>query len=74
MLGISASASSSAAFIGSGLPRRSVASAVIRTLALEVTMRSRTASAEKPPKTTLCTAPMRAQASIAAGASGIIGR
>ena len=29
--------------------------------------------AEKPPKTTLCVAPIRAQASIAAGVSGIIG-
>jgi hypothetical protein len=36
-------------------------------------MRSLTASAEKPPKTTLWVAPMRAQASIAAGVSGIIG-
>ncbi len=37
-------------------------------------MRSRTASAEKPPNTTLCGAPMRAQASIATSTSGIIGR
>ena len=36
-------------------------------------MRSRTASALKPPKTTECAAPMRAQASIAIGSSGIIG-
>ncbi len=36
-------------------------------------MRSRTASTEKPPKTTLWVAPMRAQASIAAGVSGSIG-
>ena len=37
-------------------------------------MRSRTDSALKPPKTTLCGAPMRAQASIATATSGIIGR
>ena len=37
-------------------------------------MRSLTASGEKPPKTTLCGAPMRAQASIATASSGIIGR
>ena len=61
-------------FIGSGLPRRSEKSAVIRTFASQSLMRSFTASAEKPPKTTECGAPMRAQASIAAGASGTIGR
>jgi hypothetical protein len=37
-------------------------------------MRSRSDSAEKPPNTTEWTAPMRAQASIATAASGIIGR
>jgi hypothetical protein len=37
-------------------------------------MRSRSASAEKPPNTTLWVAPMRAQASMAIAASGIIGR
>ncbi len=37
-------------------------------------MRSLTASAEKPPKTTLWGAPIRAQASIATRTSGIIGR
>ena len=37
-------------------------------------MRSLTASGEKPPKTTLWGAPMRAQASIATATSGIIGR
>ena len=36
-------------------------------------MRSRSASGAKPPKTTLCGAPMRAQASIAIGSSGTIG-
>ena len=37
-------------------------------------MRVTSASAEKPPKTTVCTAPMRTQASIAMTVSGIIGR
>ena len=42
-------------------------------LALASSMREPTAPAEKPPKTTECGAPMRAQASIATTASGIIG-
>ena len=37
-------------------------------------MRPASASGEKPPNTTECTAPMRAQASMATAASGIIGR
>jgi hypothetical protein len=37
-------------------------------------IRSRSDSAEKPPKTTEWTAPIRAHASIAMAASGIIGR
>ena len=49
-------------------------SAVINTVASASFMRSCSASAEKPPKTTLWVAPMRAQASIAIAASGIIGR
>jgi hypothetical protein len=53
---------------------RAAPSTVISTLASENAIRSRTASAEKPPKTTLCGAPMRAQASIATATSGIIGR
>ena len=36
-------------------------------------MRPLSASAEKPPKTTVWGAPIRAQASIAIGSSGIIG-
>ena len=36
-------------------------------------VRSATASAEKPPNTTECMAPMRAQASMAIAASGTIG-
>ena len=47
---------------------------VISALASENSIRSLTESGEKPPKTTLCGAPMRAQASIATTTSGIIGR
>ena len=65
--------SSTFSFIGIGLPRRSDVLQVTSTLASETSMRSLTASTEKPPKTTLCVAPIRAQASIAAGVSGIIG-
>ena len=43
------------------------------TLAEESLFRSAMASAEKPPKTTQWTAPMRAQASMAIASSGIIG-
>jgi hypothetical protein len=73
MDGHSPSTGSTAAFIGFGLPRRSEKSAVTRTLASQSMIRSFTASGEKPPNTTECGAPMRAQASIAAGASGTIG-
>ena len=65
--------SSTFSFIGSGSPRRSVASAVTSAFASENSIRSRTDSGEKPPKTTLWIAPMRAQPSIAATASGTIG-
>ena len=44
------------------------------TFASQSLIRSLTASAEKPPKTTEWGAPIRAQASIAATASGTIGR
>ncbi len=43
------------------------------TLASESPIRPASASAEKPPKTTVNGAPIRAQASIATGSSGIIG-
>jgi hypothetical protein len=43
------------------------------TVALQSLIRSRSDSGANPPKTTLCGAPMRAQASIAIGSSGIIG-
>ena len=55
------------------LPRRQPPSAVTQTLALESLMRSRRASALKPPKITVCGAPMRAQASRPIASSGIIG-
>jgi hypothetical protein len=42
-------------------------------LAWESWMRPASASAEKPPKTTVCGAPIRAHASMAIGSSGIIG-
>ena len=72
--GRSPSIASTASFIGVGSPRRMVASAVTSAFASENSIRSLTEVAEKPPKTTLWTAPIRAQASIAAGVSGIIGR
>ena len=59
---------------GAVRPLRRAPSAVISTLASENSIRSRTDSALKPPNTTLWTAPMRAQASIATATSGIIGR
>ena len=51
-------------------PRRKAPSWVITHLAFASFIRSRTASEAKPPNTTLCTAPMRAHASIAIAASG----
>jgi hypothetical protein len=66
-------ASSAAAFRLTALPRRQPPSAVISTLAWASLIRPASASALKPPKTTVCGAPMRAQASMAIGSSGIIG-
>ena len=66
--------SSTCCLIGAVLPLRRAPSTVISALASENSMRSLTDSGEKPPKTTLCGAPMRAQASIATTTSGIIGR
>ncbi len=65
---------STSCLIGAVLPLRRAPSTVMSALASENSMRSLTESAEKPPKTTLCGAPMRAQASIATTTSGIIGR
>ena len=67
-------ASSTCCLIGAVLPLRRAPSTVISAFASENSIRSRTDSGEKPPKTTLWTAPMRAQASIATATSGIIGR
>ncbi len=44
------------------------------TLGAASSMRAASSGAAKPPNTTECTAPIRAQASIAMTASGIIGR
>ena len=65
---------STVSFTGASLPLREAASTVISAFASENSMRSRTASAAKPPKTTLWGAPIRAHASIDTTTSGIIGR
>ena len=70
----SAITSSTCCLIGAVLPLRRAPSTVTSAFASENSMRSRTDSAEKPPKTTLWIAPMRAQASIATATCGIIGR
>ena len=74
MVEVPSSASSAIFFNGTVWPRRKPPSAVINTFAAASLMRSRSDTALKPPNTTLWTAPMRAQASIATGSSGIIGR
>ena len=68
-----ASASSTIALSGSALPPRICSSAVMTATAPASTMRSCRDLAEKPPKTTECVAPMRAQACIAATPSIDIG-
>ena len=65
---------STCSLIGAVLPLRRAPSTVISAFASANSIRSRTDSALKPPKTTLCGAPIRAQASIATATSGIIGR
>ncbi len=55
------------------LPPRTPSSAVITAQASQSAMRPARLSGEKPPNTTEWIAPIRAQASIAAAASGIIG-
>ena len=72
-MGVSLSASSTAGLSGVGLPRRQPPSAVMTSFASASLIRPASASAENPPKTTVCGAPIRAQASIAIGSSGIIG-
>ena len=66
--------SSTDSLIAAVLPLRRAPSTVTSAFASENSMRSLTDSAEKPPKTTLWIAPMRAHASIATATSGIIGR
>ena len=55
------------------LPLRLPASALTMTVGCASSMRLARLPLAKPPKTTECSAPMRAQASIANAASGIIG-
>ena len=62
------------AFSGMLLPARSEMLAVMSSLQAESLMRPASASALNPPNTTEWIAPMRAQASMAMGSSGIIGR
>ena len=71
--GVLASATSTVGLRRPGLPRRQPPSAVMTTLHSASLMRSASESALKPPNTTEWAAPMRAQASSAAGSSGIIG-
>ena len=70
IVGASATASSALRLSGTTLPARQPSSWVIRILASASLIRSRRASAEKPPNTTECGAPSRAQASMATGSSG----
>ncbi len=72
--GQSLSASSVVSLSGTMRPPRYPPSAVITTSLLQSWMRFRSDSEEKPPNTTLWIAPMRAQASMAMGSSGTIGR
>ena len=67
------SASSTIAFSGMSLPPRTCSSAVITATAPASMMRSCSDLAEKPPNTTECVAPMRAQACIATTPSIDIG-
>lgn len=68
------SAASTFALSGIFLPPRRPSSAVMISLLWQSITRSAMELAAKPPNTTECTAPMRAQASIATAASTIIGR
>ena len=73
-LGQSATASSTAGLSAEADPRRYPPSEVITSFAWASSMRLRSASEENPPKTTECGAPIRAHASMAIAASGIMGR
>ena len=70
--GARSSAASAFAFRGIRLPARHPSSWVTSTVAPKSFMRSASASAEKPPNTTVWAAPRRAQASMAIGSSGTI--
>ena len=70
----SASAASTFALSGTFLPPRRPSSAVMTSLLPQSPTRSAIEFGANPPNTTMCTAPMRAQASIATTAAGIIGR
>ena len=72
--GQSSSARSTLALSGIVRPPRRPSSAVITRRESQSRMRPAMDSGEKPPNTTECTAPMRAQASTATAISGIIGR
>ena len=74
MVGQSATAVSAVSLSGTTWPRRHAPSPVMSTLASASLMRSRSESAENPPNTTECTAPIRAQASSAIGSSGTMPR
>ncbi|MNH21080.1 hypothetical protein D3C79_808750 [compost metagenome] len=67
------SASSTFFLRGMGRPPRRPSSAVMTMEEPESMIRPERASGEKPPKTMLCTAPMRVQASMAMAASGTMG-
>ena len=72
--GAPSSAALTLALRGMSLPARQPPSPVIMAVTPQSSTRSRTESGEKPPKITVCGAPMRAQASIATTISGIIPR
>jgi hypothetical protein len=65
---------SALALRGTGRPPRRPSSEVMRATDLPSWMRPASESGEKPPNTTEWMAPMRAQASMANAASGIIGK
>ncbi len=73
MEGQSFRAVSASFFCGAALAPRKVPSQTTRIFASESWIRTDRASELKPPKTTLWTAPIRAQASMAIPASGTIG-
>ena len=70
MTGAAAIASSATFFSGTVVPRRHASSCVMSTSQRMSFIRPESESAEKPPKTTVCGAPSRVQASIATGSSG----